>query len=76
MYNVLCIQCTGNRSQFIYVRLFPFYLYMNTLYTKFTNSQLTMKTVVKCKPRYGVNLTSIYSAHIFTQKPAKVNTED
>lgn len=71
MYNVLCIQCTGNRSQFIYVRLFPFYLYMNTLYTKFTNSQLTMKTVVKCKPRFGANLTSIYSAHIFTQNLLK-----
>lgn len=71
MYNVLCIQCSGNRSQFIYVRLFPFYLYMNTLYTKFTNSQLTMKTVVKCKPRFGANLTSIYSAHIFTQNLLK-----
>lgn len=71
MYNVLCTQCTGNRSQFIYVRLFPFYLYMNTLYTKFTNSQLTMKTLVKCKPRFGANLTSIYSAHIFTQNLLK-----
>lgn len=71
MYNVLCTQCTGNRSQFIYVLLFPFYLYMNTLYTKFTNSQLTMKTVVKCKPRFGANLTSIYSAHIFTQNLLK-----
>lgn len=71
MYNVLCTQCTGNKSQFIYVRLFPIYLYMNTLYTKFTNSQLTMKTVVKCKPRFGVNLTSIYSAHIFTQNLLK-----
>lgn len=71
MYNVLCTQCTGKRSQFIYVRLFPFYSYMNTLYTKFTNSQLTMKTVVKCKPRFGANLTSIYSAHIFTQNLLK-----
>lgn len=76
MYNVLCIQCTGNRSQFIYVRLFPFYLYMNTLYTKFTNSQLTMKTVVKCKPRFGVNFDiHLFCTYIHT-KPAKVNTED